>query len=126
MDFILCDINSVVLLSSLSSSTNWLLKTLIVLLEYNIINSSFAEYSWLPCNKDFSIKLDEELRKKFKNTFEFSKHDTNKFVFLLRKGIYLRKYLNDCAKFNKKNCLKEGILQQPKPRTHLRKRLDHG
>ena len=54
-------------------------------LEYKNFKSSLIEYNCPSCNKDFSIELDEELKKKFKNTFEFSKHDANKFVLLLKK-----------------------------------------
>ena len=33
-------------------------------------------------------KIDDELKKQFKNTFKFSNSDINKFILLLRKGIY--------------------------------------
>ena len=41
----------------------------------------------LPCNKDYSNKIDEELKKRFKNTFKFSSNDINKFIQLLRKDL---------------------------------------
>ena len=54
-------------------------------LEYKNIKSSLIEYNFPSCNKDFSIELDEKLKKKFKNTFEFSKHDTNNFFLDVKK-----------------------------------------
>ena len=57
-------------------------------LEYENVKSSLIEYNCPSCNKSFSVELVEELKKKFKNIFEFSKHDTNTFVLLFRKGIY--------------------------------------
>ena len=43
----------------------------------------------MSCNKDYSKRLDEELKKQFKNTFKFSNSDVNnKFILLLRKGVY--------------------------------------
>ena len=69
--------------------------------EYKHVKSSLIEYNCPSCNKDFSVELDEELKKKLKNTFEFSKHDTNKFILLLRTGIYPYKYMDDWVKFNK-------------------------
>ena len=39
-------------------------------------------------NKDYSSKLYEKLKKRFKNTFKFSNIDMNEFILLLRKGVY--------------------------------------
>ena len=36
----------------------------------------------------------------FKNTFKFSDNDINKFILLLRKGIYPYEYVDDWEKFN--------------------------
>ena len=35
------------------------------------------------------------------NTFKFSENDINKFILLLRKGVYPYKYVDDWKKFNK-------------------------
>ena len=52
------------------------------------------------CNKNYSNKIDEELKKWLKSTFKFSNNDTNKFIFLLRKGVYPDGYMDHCEKFN--------------------------
>ena len=36
------------------------------------------------CNKDYSSKIDEQLKKRFKNTFKFSNNDIITFILLLR------------------------------------------
>ena len=55
------------------------------LLEYKSIKDDFIKYKCLSCNKDYSNKIDEELKKQFKNTFKFSNNDINHFILLLRK-----------------------------------------
>ena len=54
----------------------------------------------LSCNKDYSNKLDEKLKKKFRNTFNFSNNDINKFVLLLRTGVYPHEFMDEWEKFN--------------------------
>ena len=39
------------------------------------------------CNKNYQHKFDEELKAQFLNTYKLSNHD-NKFILLLRKGVY--------------------------------------
>ena len=59
------------------------------------------KYKCLSCNKDYSNKIDEELKKQFKNTFKFSNNDINKLMLLLRKVIYPYEYIDEWEKFNK-------------------------
>ena len=63
-------------------------------LEYYSIKDDLIEFKCLPCNKDYSGKVDEELKKKFKNTFKFSNIHINEFVFLLRKSVYPYEYMD--------------------------------
>ena len=58
------------------------------LLEYESVEDNLIKYKCLSCNKDYSNKLYEKLKKQFKNTFTFSDNDTNIFFLLLRKGVY--------------------------------------
>ena len=41
-------------------------------LEYESDKDNLIKYKCLSCNKDYSNKLDEKLKKRFKNTFKFS------------------------------------------------------
>ena len=47
-------------------------------------------------------KLSVQVRWKIKGPifYKFSNHDKNKFILLLRKGVYPNEYMNDCGKFN--------------------------
>ena len=56
-------------------------------LEYESGKDNLIKYKCLSCNKDYSDKLDQKLKKRFKNTFKLSNNDANKFILLLRKGI---------------------------------------
>ena len=49
-------------------------------LEHESVKNNLKKYSYLSCNKNYSEKLNEELKKKFTNTFKFSNNDINKFI----------------------------------------------
>ena len=76
------------------------------------LNINFATVSWihklyrwfkriqLCSNKNYQQNFDEQLKERFFNAYKFSKHNNNKFILLLRKGIYPYEYFNDQEKFN--------------------------
>ena len=47
-------------------------------------------------------------KKRFKYTFKFSNNDTNKFILLLKKGVYPYEYKNDWGKFNDTTLTEKG------------------
>ena len=71
------------------------------LFQYESVKENLIKYKCLPCNENYSNKLDEELKKEFKNTFKFSKDGVNKSIFfLLRKGVYPYEYIDDWEMFH--------------------------
>ena len=76
-------------------------------LEYESVKDYLIKYKCLSCNKNHSNKFDEELKKKFRNTFEFSNNDINKFILLLRKDVYAYDYMNEWESLMKHHFLKK-------------------
>ena len=52
------------------------------------------------CNKNYQHKFDEKLKEVFFNTYKVSYHGNNKFISLLRRGVYPYEYMDDWEKFN--------------------------
>ena len=52
------------------------------------------------CNIYYKKKFNKDLTKKFKNTYSFSNNNLNKFILLLRKGIYPYEYMDSWERFN--------------------------
>ena len=52
------------------------------------------------CKRNYSLKFDETLIEKFKNTYKFCNGDNEKFILLSKKGIYPYEYMDDCDRFN--------------------------
>ena len=68
-------------------------------LEYGNVKDNWIKCKCLSYNKDYSNKLDEKLKKRFKSTFKFSNNDINRFILLLRKDVYPYEYMYEWENF---------------------------
>ena len=77
--------------------------------DYNCIlaKDNLIKYKYLSCNKNYSSKIDEELKKKFKNIFEFSNNYINKFILLRIKSGYPFEYMDDWESLMKQYYLRK-------------------
>ena len=52
------------------------------------------------CEQYYKKKINKELIKRFASTYEFCNKDLNKFILLLRKGVYTCEYMDNWERFN--------------------------
>ena len=72
-------------------------------LDYTKIKNEKLLLKCFNCNSYYKEKFNQDLIKKFKNTYSFCNNDLNKFVSLLRKGVYPCEYMDSWERFNEKS-----------------------
>ena len=58
--------------------------------QWNCIQQSYIQFilRCFECKENYKKKINNELIKRFGNTYQFCNKDINKFVLLIRKGVY--------------------------------------
>ena len=59
-------------------------------------------FKCIDCEKEYEKEFNKELVERFANTYKFCDNDLNKFLILLRKGVYPYEYMDEWNKFNEK------------------------
>ena len=59
-------------------------------------------FECIDCGKEYKKGLNKKLIERFSNVYEFCSYDMNKFMVLLRKGVYPYEYMDEWNKFNEK------------------------
>ena len=67
----------------------------------NAVNKILT-FECIDCKKEYKKGLNKKLIERFSNVFEFCNYDMNKFMVLLRKGVYLYEYMDEWNKFDEK------------------------
>ena len=69
-----------------------------------LVNATNEEliFKCIDCEKEFNKEFNKELVERFANTYKFCDNDLNKFLILLRKGVYPYEYMDEWNKFNEK------------------------
>ena len=62
--------------------------------EYTNFKDVLIEFKCLCCNKNYQKRFDENLKKKFANTYKFAIQYINKLISLLQKSFYPHEYID--------------------------------
>ena len=67
----------------------------------NTMNETLI-FECVNCKKEYKKDINNKLKERFSNVHEFCNHDMNKFITLLRKGVYPYEYMDEWIKFDGK------------------------
>ena len=69
-------------------------------LDYMTTKDEQLIFRYFSCKKNYEKNFNKDLIKKFANTYEFCNGDLNKFILLLRKGVYPYEYMDSWQRFD--------------------------
>ena len=69
-------------------------------LDYMMIQDERLIFRFFECKKNYKKDFNKELISRFSSTYGFCNEDINKFILLLRKGVYPYEYMDSWERFN--------------------------
>ena len=67
----------------------------------NVVNETLT-FECVDCKKEYKKDINNKLKERFSNVYEFCGYYMNKFITLLRKGVYPYEYMDEWNKFDEK------------------------
>ena len=67
----------------------------------NVMNETLT-FECVDCKKEYKKYINNKLKERFSNVYEFCGYNMNKFITLLRKGVYPYEYMDEWNKFDEK------------------------
>ena len=67
----------------------------------NVVNEILT-FECVDCKKEYKKDINNKLKERFSNVYEFCSYYMNKFIILLRKGVYPYEYMDEWNKFDEK------------------------
>ena len=67
----------------------------------NVMNETLT-FECVDCKKEYKKDINNKLKEILSNVYEFCGYDMNKFITLLRKGVYPYEYMDEWNKFDEK------------------------
>ena len=72
-------------------------------LDYMLTRDDQFIFRCFQCKKNYHKDFNKDLINRFADIYEFCKKDINRFILLLRKGIYSYQYINSWERFGEKS-----------------------